>query len=74
MSPTAFEPLGFILKDTVVYAVRCVLQTSVWAVRWAEDQTARTDARKTYRTAYTTVSLTINQEVRNMQETAEIRN
>jgi len=24
MSPTCFEPAGFFLRETVVYAVRCV--------------------------------------------------
>jgi len=32
LSPTCFEPLGFILRKTVVYAVWYVLRVSVWGV------------------------------------------
>ena len=34
MSLTCFEPHGFILRDTIVYAVWYVLHALVWAVWW----------------------------------------
>jgi hypothetical protein len=60
-----FEARGFILRETVAYTVWYVLHVSVRAVWWIggcvpADQTAHADARKSYRTAYTTVSLRVN--------------
>jgi len=60
LSPTCFEPLGLILRETVVYAVWCILHvwvSAVWRiVECVRDtlpvhQTAHTDACKTHNTA-----------------------
>jgi len=32
LSPTCFTPHGFVIRETVLYAVQFVLRASVWAV------------------------------------------
>jgi hypothetical protein len=68
---TCFEPRGFILRETAVYAVWYVLHASVLAFWWVGEgvrepplhRTAHIDACKTYHTAHTTVSLRMNPRV-----------
>ena len=59
LSATRFEPRSFILRERAVYALFCFI---VFYMHRCE-QTAYTDACKTYHTAHTTVSLRMNLRV-----------
>jgi hypothetical protein len=66
MSPKYFETLGFILRETAVYAVWYVLHDC------PTHQTAHTDACNTCHTAYTTVFQKMNP--RDSKYVGDIRN
>jgi hypothetical protein len=42
-----FEPCGFILRETVVYAVWYVLHATVWAIWWIEECRFETETGNT---------------------------
>jgi len=66
LSPTCFEPLCFICRETVVYAGWYVLHASV------SPDCTHTDTRKTYHTAYTAISLRM--KARDLKHVGDNRN